>query len=106
MYQWDRVRATEFNIALGNAAIRLLAARYLNKLLPAVQLFRQTPSMKIEVRSAPDFHDGFVFIDRHACVHSSASFKDGAKNAPTLLAQVSDAFEQVSETYEKIWCSA
>lgn len=71
MYQWDRVRATEFNIALGNAAIRLLATRYLNKLLPAVQLFRQTSSMKIEVRSAPDFHDRFVFIDRHACFHSS-----------------------------------
>lgn len=88
------------------AAIRLLANRYVNKLLPAVKLFRETTSTRIELRSAPDFHDRFVFIDRQACFHSSASFKDGAKNAPTLLAQVSDAFEQVSETYDKIWHSA
>ena len=44
-----------------------------------------------------------MFIDRAACYLSGASFKDGAKNAPTVLAQIRDAFEDMWNTYERKW---
>lgn len=46
------------------------------------------------------------FVDRTACYQSGASFKDGAKRAPTTLTQITDAFEAVWNTYEKAWAAA
>ena len=34
---------------------------------------------------------------------SGASFKDGAKNAPAVLAQITDAFQAMRDTYERQW---
>lgn len=85
---------------------RLLAREKLATLLPAVDLFAKQSKAAIEVRSAPNFHDRYVFVDRTACYQSGASFKDGAKSAPTTLTQITDAFTAMLQTYEAIWSGA
>ena len=82
---------------------RLLAREKLSTLLPAVELFARQQKANIEVRSAAGFHDRYVVIDRRECYHSGASFKDGAKTAPTTMTQITDAFQAVLATYEKMW---
>jgi len=74
---------------------RLLAREKLPTLLPAVDAFVQQSKAKVEVRSAPNFHDRYLIVDRVACYQSGASFKDGAKSAPTTLTQITDAFAAV-----------
>src|SRR2546430_8388970 len=83
--------------------IRLLAREKLQTLLPAVDAFAKQYQAKIEVRSAPNFHDRYIFIDKNACYQSGASFKDGAKSSPTTLTQITDAFAAVLQTYEDRW---
>ena len=56
--------------------------------------------------SLPNFHDRYVFVDRGACYQSGASFKDGAKKAPTTLTQITDAFGPMLKTYEDLWGGA
>jgi hypothetical protein len=86
--------------------IRLLSRAKLATLLPAVGLFAKQSGCAIEVRSAENFHDRYVFVDRNACYQSGASFKDGAKSAPTTLNQITDAFTVVLQTYEDKWSKA
>lgn len=83
--------------------VRLLAKEKLSTLVPAVQVYRQQTGALIQVREAAALHDRFVFIDGSSCYQSGASFKDGAKKAPTSLAQVSDAFTAIQATYEGLW---
>jgi hypothetical protein len=85
---------------------RLLARAKLATLLPAVDLFARQSKLKIEVRSALNFHDRYVFVDRAECYQSGASFKDGAKSAPTTLTQITDAFDAILKTYEAMWNTA
>ena len=87
-------------------SVRLLARERLPSLKPAVEAFAKQTSLSIEVRSAPNFHDRYIFVDRMACCQSGASFKDGAKNAPTTITQITDAFTAVRKTYEDLWSSA
>ena len=54
----------------------------------------------------PHFHDRYVFVDNNGCYQSGASFKDGAKSAPTTLTQITDAFAAMMQTYEDIWSKA
>jgi len=82
---------------------RLLAREKLTTLLPAVEIFARQAGTKIEVRSFPNFHDRYIFVDRAACYQSGASFKDGAKSAPTTLTEITDAFAAVLQTYEDLW---
>ena len=86
--------------------VRLLARERLATLLPAVDAFAQQFGTRIEVRSAPNFHDRYIFVDRTACYQSGASFKDGAKSAPTTLTEIRDAFGPVLQTYEYLWKQA
>lgn len=86
--------------------VRLLGRERLTTLLPAVDLLRKQAALPIEVRSAIGFHDRYVFIDEQECYQSGASFKDGAKKAPTTLTQIVDAFPAVLATYQQIWASA
>lgn len=79
--------------------IRLLTKRKLETLLPAVKTFAQQHGKPISVRSTEGIHDRYVFVDRESCYQSGASFKDGAKKAPTTLTQVTDAFEAMLTTY-------
>ncbi|SRR5712692_1509938 len=90
------------HIAVG-VTTRLLTREKLSTLLPAVDLFIQQSKKKVEVRSAPNFHDRYIFIDKSTCYQSGASFKDGAKSSPTTLTQITDAFSAVSKTYEDMW---
>jgi hypothetical protein len=86
--------------------VRLLARKKLTTLLPAVDLYSKQSSLKIQVRSAPNFHDRYLFIDQNSCYQSGASFKDGAKSSPTTLTQIIDAFPAMWKTYEDIWAKA
>lgn len=86
--------------------IRLLAREKIKTLLPAAQEFANQNQSTIEIRSAPGFHDRYVFVDGGACYQSGASFKDGGRKAPTTITQITDAFSAMSDTYEKIWQSA
>jgi hypothetical protein len=87
-------------------AIRLLAREKLATLLPAVNLFAKQSGCTIQIRSAPRFHDRYVFVDNNACYQSGASFKDGAKSAPTTLTQITDACAAMFQTYQDIWSNA
>jgi hypothetical protein len=86
--------------------VRLLARERLVTLLPAVDLFARQSGCTIQVRSAPHFHDRYVFTDSNSCYQSGASFKDGAKSAPTTLTQITDAFAMMLQTYEDLWKKA
>ena len=59
--------------------VRLLARERLATLLPAADAFSRQSGVTVEIRSAPGFHDRYVFVDGAACYQSGASFKDGAK---------------------------
>lgn len=83
--------------------IRLLARERLGALLPAVDMYARQTGITVQVRSAPGFHDRYVIVDRAECYQSGASFKDGAKKAPTTLTQITDAFPVVLQTYEDLW---
>jgi hypothetical protein len=89
-------------------AIRLLTSDKgkLARLLPAVDLFSQQSSCAVTVRSTSGLHDRYMFIDKSSCYQSGASFKDGAKYAPTSLTQITDAFDAVWQTYNKLWDTA
>jgi hypothetical protein len=93
------------HIAAG-VSIRLLARVKVSALLPAVDAFSQQNGTKIEVRSAPGFHDRYLIVDGASCYQSGASFKDGAKSAPTTLTQITDAFPAMQKTYEDMWAQA
>jgi len=93
------------HVAAG-VAIRLLAREKLTTLLPAVDAFGKQAGRRIEVRSAAGFHDRYLLVDGTSCYQSGASFKDGAKSAPTTVTQIIDAFAGVSKTYEDIWVGA
>jgi hypothetical protein len=84
-------------------AVRLLSRERLGALLPAADTFSRQNGITVSIRSAPGFHDRYVFVDRAACYQSGASFKDGAKAAPTTLTQITDAFPVVLRTYEDLW---
>jgi hypothetical protein len=88
--------------------IRLLTSddKKLAQLLPAVALFTQQSGYAVNVRSTKGLHDRYIFVDRGSCYQSGASFKDGAKQAPTTLTQITDAFDAVWETYDKLWTAA
>jgi len=86
--------------------IRLLAREKIQTLLPAAKLFVDQNKAKLEIRSASNFHDRYVFIDERDCYQSGASFKDGAKKAPTTINQITDAFAAVFQTYQDIWGGA
>ena len=72
-------------------------------LLPAVESFTQQSGRSVSVRVSNELHDRFLFVDGAACYLSGASFKDGAKNAPSVLAQITDAFQAMRDTYERLW---
>ena len=72
-------------------------------LLPTVESFAQQFGRSASVRISDALHDRFLFVDGAACYFSGASFKDGAKNAPTVLAQITDTFPMMRDTYERLW---
>ena len=87
-------------------AVRILARERLSALKPAVSAFTAQSGRSVEVRTIGGFHDRYLFVDGQACYQSGASFKDGAKKAPTVLTQITDAISAVTTTYEQLWASA
>jgi hypothetical protein len=87
-------------------AIRLLARERMASLVPAATLYGQQSGVTVSVRSAPGFHDRYLFVDRAICYQSGASFKDGARKAPTTLTEINDAFPAVLDIYEGLWSRA
>jgi hypothetical protein len=85
--------------------VRLLGKKGMLTLLPAVELLSQQTGLLIEVRSSPSLHDRYVFVDKKTGFQSGASFKDGAKYAPTTFAEVTDALQAILATYETLWSS-
>jgi hypothetical protein len=86
-------------------SIRLLAEKRIQSLTAAVQALRQQNGVKVEIRSSTGLHDRYLFVDGSSCYQSGASFKDGAKRAPTTLTQIVDAFTPVHATYSQLWNS-
>ena len=85
-------------------SIRLLSSsKKRATLLPAVEAFAQQFGGPINVRVSDGLHDRYLFIDRTTCHLSGASFKDGAKNSPAILAQITDPFQAMWDTYEQQW---
>ena len=85
-------------------SIRLLGSeQYLKSLIPAAEAFSMQNNLELELRTSPNLHDRYMFIDRNQCYQSGASFKDGGKKSPTTLTQITDAFSAVFETYETLW---
>jgi hypothetical protein len=90
-----------------SATIRLLSStKKLASLKPAVEMFAMEFGARVSLRSADEIHDRYIIIDGQACYQSGASFKDGAKNAPVGITQITDAFTAVRATYEGIWQTA
>ena len=84
--------------------VRLLTSKKLSSLLPAVKHLSMQLNIRIQVRSSSTaIHDRYLFVDKRRCYQSGASFKDGAKQSPTTVTQITDAFEAVLETYERMW---
>jgi len=69
-------------------------------------MFKRENPRKIEVRISHKLHDIFLFVDRNAGYFSGASFKDGAKNAPSLVYQITDLFSLALDGYEQLWNQA
>jgi hypothetical protein len=87
-------------------AVRLLGRKGLSALMPAVELAMQQFQLSVELRSSHSLHDRFLFVDRTRGFHSGASFKDGARLAPTIFTEVSDALQGTLGVYEQMWQSA
>jgi hypothetical protein len=87
--------------------VKLLTSdKRLNSLLPAVDMFVQQSGLLIFVRMTNDIHDRFILVDEAACYQSGASFKDGAKTAPTTLTQIFDLLPAMKEIYGTKWHGA
>jgi hypothetical protein len=86
--------------------IRLLAGKKIASLVSSAQMFNKQHDAAVQIRSTPNFHDRYLFIDKRECYQSGASFKDGAKKAPTTITQITDAFAAVFDTYQAMWNKA
>ena len=86
--------------------VRILTKKCISVLIPAVKAFADQNKINIEVKSAQELHDRYAITDKKNCYQSGASFKDGAKNAPTSLVEIHDVFPAILTAYEDIWSKA
>jgi hypothetical protein len=86
--------------------VRLLGHHKASSLLSAAEAFAKQYGHRIEIRSAANLHDRWLFIDGRDCYQSGASFKDGAKKATTTITQITDAFTAMHQAYQSIWNNA
>jgi hypothetical protein len=91
-----------------SVSMRLLGSKpaEMASLVPSVEALCKQNGSKISVRSTPQLHDRYVFVDNMSCYQSGSSFKDGAKKSPVVITQIIDAFAAVQVTYENLWSSA
>lgn len=84
--------------------IRLLGTRYMATLKPAAEALNQQRS-GVRLSKSEDIHDRYVFIDGSRCYLSGASFKDGPKNALSIVTEVVD-FGPLLALHEAKWGAA
>lgn len=89
-----------------DVAVKLLTNKNIKTLAPAAELFSKQSGVKVEIRSPQNLHDRYLIVDGKSCYQSGASFKDGAKNAPTALIEITDVFQAVKDAYDRIWNEA
>ncbi|MFE0500335.1 hypothetical protein ACFW0P_06065 [Lysobacter soli] len=90
-------------------AVRLLSSEAkARELTPALELYRQQTGITIEARVLPDrsLHDRHLIVDGRDLYHSGASFKDGARNAPTSINQIVDAATEIIAHHQARWATA
>lgn len=85
--------------------VRLLTRKYLDKVVPSVDLLALQQGLSVEVRRSIS-HDRYIFIDHKECYLSSASFQNGGKSSAALLSQIMDVFPDMQRIYESEWAAA
>lgn len=90
-----------------NVKVKLLVGETPNAtLLPAAKMLSEQENINIEIRSSFEkIHDRYLIVDMNDCYQSGASFKDGGKNSPTTITQITDASSAVIKIYEDFWNS-
>lgn len=89
--------------------VRLLTAeRQAIALRQSLNLFQQQHGTTAELRVVPDrsLHDRHLVIDGRDVYQSGASFKDGARNAPTSINQIVDVAADIIRAHETNWIAA
>ncbi len=89
--------------------VRLLTAeRQAAALRQALNMFQQQHGTAVELRVVPNpsLHDRHLVIDRRDAYQSGASFKDGARNAPTSINQIADVAADLIRAHEANWAAA
>ena len=89
--------------------VRLLTAeRQAAALRQSLNLYQQQYGSAAELRVLPDrsLHDRHLIIDRRDVYQSGASFKDGARNAPTSINQIVDVAADLIRAHEANWTGA
>lgn len=89
--------------------IRLLTAeRQSVALRQSLNIFQQQHGTTAELRAVPDrsLHDRHLVIDGRDVYQSGASFKDGARNAPTSINQIVDVATDLIRAHETNWAAA
>ncbi|UZW62775.1 hypothetical protein [Lysobacter enzymogenes] len=90
-------------------AVRLLTAeRQSTALRQSLDMFRAQHGTSAEMRVVPDrsLHDRHLIIDGREVYQSGASFKDGARNAPTSINQIVDVAAELIRAHETRWAGA
>jgi hypothetical protein len=91
-------------------SVRLLTSTgRVASLAPALALYRQQhQAVQVELRAMPNkaIHDRHLVVDGREVYQSGASFKDGAKNAPTTINQIVDVAPQIISAHESTWAGA
>lgn len=82
--------------------VRLLVRSPDRTLLPAIDTAITQYGLTVNVRAHDQVHDRYLFIDRAACYHSGASFADGGKSGPTIIAPIL-GFEELLAKYDAMW---
>jgi hypothetical protein len=74
----------------------------------SLKLYRQQHGRTVDLRVLADksLHDRHLVIDGRDVYQSGASFKDGAKNAPTSINQIVDVAAEMIATLEARWAKA
>ncbi|MFL9582234.1 hypothetical protein [Stenotrophomonas sp. AB1(2024)] len=95
-------------IPQGVTARLLTAERQAAALHQSLNLFQAQHGTAVELRAMPDrsLHDRHLVIDTRDVFQSGASFKDGARNAPTSINQIVDVAADLIRAHEAHWACA
>lgn len=92
-----------------SVAVRLLTVnRQVVSLKPALDLYNKQNGVGVQLRALDNktLHDRHLVIDGVDVFQSGASFKDGAKSAPTSINQIVDVAAVMVAAHEQRWAGA